>query len=50
MPESYRTNSLVKTKPLWQIYYPDRDLSSMYIILFLETIIILFNQRKTCST
>ncbi|CAF2310522.1 unnamed protein product [Rotaria sp. Silwood2] len=27
MPESYRTDSLTKTKPLWTIYYPDRDLS-----------------------
>ncbi|UJR25986.1 hypothetical protein I4U23_007334 [Adineta vaga] len=27
MPQSYRTSSLNKTKPLWQVYYPDRDLS-----------------------
>ncbi|CAF0798614.1 unnamed protein product [Rotaria sp. Silwood1] len=27
MPESYRTSSLIKTKPLWTIYYPDRDSS-----------------------
>ena len=27
MPESYRTKSIDKTKPLWQVYYPDRDLS-----------------------
>ncbi|CAF0970033.1 unnamed protein product [Adineta steineri] len=25
MPESYRTGALIKTKPLWQVYYPDRD-------------------------
>jgi hypothetical protein len=30
MPEPYRTSSLIKTKPLWQIYYPDRDLSGKY--------------------
>ncbi|CAF1590533.1 unnamed protein product [Adineta ricciae] len=27
MPSPYRTASLDNTKPLWQIYYPDRDLS-----------------------
>jgi len=27
MPESYRTSSVIKTQPLWHIYYPDRDLS-----------------------
>ncbi|CAF3327692.1 unnamed protein product [Rotaria socialis] len=25
MPESYRTGSLIKTKSIWQVYYPDRD-------------------------
>jgi exosome complex exonuclease RRP6 len=25
MPESYRTGSSIEIKPLWQIYYPDRD-------------------------
>jgi len=27
MPESYRTGSSIETKPLWQVYHPDRDLS-----------------------
>jgi hypothetical protein len=30
MPESYRTGSPIETKPLWQIYYPDRDLTRRY--------------------
>jgi hypothetical protein len=30
LPESYRTSSVIKTKPLWQIYYPDRDLSRIH--------------------
>ena len=27
MPESYRTGLIIKTKPLWKVYYPDHDLS-----------------------
>ncbi len=26
MPESYRIEPIIKSKPLWKIYYPDRDL------------------------
>jgi hypothetical protein len=51
MPESYRTGSSIEIKPLWQIYYPDRDLSSRYAfhknLIFLKKIISLVKGKSS---